>query len=83
MKNDRKIKEYFSQIWSQYINTQITSKDNQKAIEKCRELYNMFKDGENIEPLKKKFKDENDQEKENDFQEFIVDKYTRWKLESS
>ena len=83
MKNDKKIKQYISQLWQQYINTQITSKDNQKAEEKCRELYDKFKDGDNIEPWKKKFIDENDQEKEKDFLVFIQDKYSRWKLEPS
>ena len=61
MKNDKKIKQYISQLWQEYINTQITSKDSKKAEEKCRELYDKFRDGENIEPWKKKFIDENDQ----------------------
>ena len=83
MKNDKKIKQYISQLWQQYINTKITSKDNQKAEEKCKELYDKFKDVEDIDPWKKKFINENDEEKEKDFLVFIEDKYSRWKLEPS
>jgi hypothetical protein len=33
MKNDTKMREYFFNLWNEYLNTQISEKDNKKAKE--------------------------------------------------
>lgn len=52
-------------------------------MEKCQELYEKERDREDIKPLKQKFIEENNKEKDNDFQNYILSQYTRWTKEHS
>lgn len=52
-------------------------------MEKCQELYEKERDQENIKPLKQKFIEENSKEKDDDYQNFILNQYSNWTKEHS
>ncbi len=55
MKNDTKMKNYFNALWNQYSDTKITEKDNYKAIEQSKTIFDLSLAGYDLNEEKSKF----------------------------
>ncbi len=47
-----KMKEYFYKLWNQYLETKITEKDNQNAIENSKKIFDLSLVGHDLNEKK-------------------------------
>lgn len=45
MKNDTKMREYFSKLWKEYMDTKVTENDNLKALENSKIIFAKYQQG--------------------------------------